>query len=535
VIFLTVGTWRAGFDRLVRGVDELVATGVVKDEVIAQVGHGSYRPSHLQAIDFCSPGEMAEYIKEARLVIAHAGMGTIIQTLEQDTPLVAVPRKAEFGEVDNDHQFSTARQLEEEGKILVAYEVEQLGEKIAEAGTFTPVTSEGTSAIHTAVQDLLDGLVQKRSGRRGSGTTRRSPVGNSSSPATTVSGVALAECNGTARAIAILLVVLAHMKYAGPFWTALGPFTSAGKLGVGIFVFYAGLLHRLRFIQRGDQWSASSWLRRRLAGVYPAYWGGLALSLIVGIGWRDQEFSVGALTSNLLGIAVVTQSQIVTAGYARPFWFISLILLCYLFFMGVRKTRRTGVVVVVAFGISALAAGIGVWWLNAASEYFLAVIAFPAFAMGMWVADASERKPLTSKLWRDAVLFLLFLGVSAAVFKNRAISSGTAPARIGLIVLGTLAITPTVVYSVFLVRRLHHWLRQHTWRAFNAVALVGALSYYIYCVHEPLLVVLDWGGRVVTPLGGLVLYVSLVGLMAGGLRLLVSDRWLPKALRSACG
>ena len=129
MIFLTVGTWRSGYDRLVKAVDELVTGGVITEKVVVQSGYSSYEPKHMQAIDFCSPDEFTEMISKAKVVISHAGMGTIIEAVKQNKPLIVVPRKPRLGEVDNGHQFITARQLEKEGKILVAYEVSELLER----------------------------------------------------------------------------------------------------------------------------------------------------------------------------------------------------------------------------------------------------------------------------------------------------------------------------------------------------------------------------------------------------------------------
>jgi UDP-N-acetylglucosamine transferase subunit ALG13 len=162
LIFLTVGTWRAGYDRLVEAVDELVSNRSITDEVIAQTGYSSYEPKHMTVIKFCSPEEFVDLISRARLVISHAGMGTIIETVKQTKPVVVVPRKAELGEVDNDHQFVTAKQLEKEGKILVAYEIDKLQDKLKEAETFVPVPGQGSKEILQVVQQFIDDLITRK-------------------------------------------------------------------------------------------------------------------------------------------------------------------------------------------------------------------------------------------------------------------------------------------------------------------------------------------------------------------------------------
>lgn len=156
LIFLTVGTWRNGYDRLVRAVDELVSAGVITEEVIAQTGYSSYKPKNMKVMEFCSPAEFRDLISRAKLVISHAGMGTIIETAQQRKPLIVVPRRSSLGEVDNDHQFSTAKQLETEGRVLVAYEVSDLPAKLEQAKTFAPTPEQCTKEILQVVQEFID-------------------------------------------------------------------------------------------------------------------------------------------------------------------------------------------------------------------------------------------------------------------------------------------------------------------------------------------------------------------------------------------
>ena len=162
MIFLTVGTWRTGYDRLLEAVDELISSGIITEKVIAQIGYSSYKPKHMTVMDFCSPDAFVDIISEASLVISHAGMGTIIETVKRNKPLVAVPRKSELGEIDNDHQFITARQLEKEDKILVAYEVPELPERLKQAKTFIPAQGNDAQGIIDTVQKFIHNVTAKK-------------------------------------------------------------------------------------------------------------------------------------------------------------------------------------------------------------------------------------------------------------------------------------------------------------------------------------------------------------------------------------
>ena len=158
MIFLTVGTWRVGYNRLVEAVDELVSSGVITEEVIAQIGYSSYKPKYMTVVKFCSPDKFVGTISKAMIVISHAGMGTIIETIRQRKPIIVVPRHRLLGEADNDHQFTTARQLEIDCKILVAYETSELPEKLKKAKSFIPAEGENCEKILQAVEEFIDNV-----------------------------------------------------------------------------------------------------------------------------------------------------------------------------------------------------------------------------------------------------------------------------------------------------------------------------------------------------------------------------------------
>lgn len=165
MIFLTVGTWRNGYNRLVHAVDELKKNSVISEEVVAQTGYGAYVPQHLEVVKFCSPAKFRDLVNQATLIISHAGMGTIIEAVKLGKPIIAVPRQPSLEEVDNDHQFTTARQLESEGRILVAYDVSELAGKLVEARNFVPAKGEGGERILQAVKQVIEAVAaKKRSG-----------------------------------------------------------------------------------------------------------------------------------------------------------------------------------------------------------------------------------------------------------------------------------------------------------------------------------------------------------------------------------
>lgn len=138
MIFLTVGT-EYPFDRLVRTVDEMADRGELFDTVFAQIGNSKYLPRNMEWIDIMPRSEYEQYMKDCTAVIAHAGMGTIIQCIEMRKPLLVMPRLPEHGEIVSDHQLGSTRKFGEQGYILFAENETELPAKIYELRDFVPL------------------------------------------------------------------------------------------------------------------------------------------------------------------------------------------------------------------------------------------------------------------------------------------------------------------------------------------------------------------------------------------------------------
>lgn len=118
MIFVTVGSMFP-FDRLIQRMDEWAASNG-KTEVFAQTGNGSYAPKNMRYARRVSQAEFAATVARAEVVVAHAGMGTVITAGRAGRPLVLLPRVEKWGEHTTDHQIATASWLREKPGIFVA-------------------------------------------------------------------------------------------------------------------------------------------------------------------------------------------------------------------------------------------------------------------------------------------------------------------------------------------------------------------------------------------------------------------------------
>lgn len=159
MIFVTLGSQKFQFDRLLEKVDELIDSGLICDEVFAQTGCSTYRPKHYGYKDFLDRDEFARYETRADLVITHGGTGSIIGAVKQGKKVIAVPRLAKYGEHVDDHQIQLIRQFGEMGIIEACYDVERLGEAYMEAMKKSYRKYESnTDRIIASIDDFLKGV-----------------------------------------------------------------------------------------------------------------------------------------------------------------------------------------------------------------------------------------------------------------------------------------------------------------------------------------------------------------------------------------
>jgi UDP-N-acetylglucosamine transferase subunit ALG13 len=126
MIFVTVGTHTQSFNRLLEELDKLVASGAVREKVVAQIGYSTYEPKHMEWFRFTDFGSLGRLYKTTKVLITHGGAGSILNGLSNKRPVVAVPRLKKYDEHVNDHQLDLVKALEKAGKIIAVYDIKNL-------------------------------------------------------------------------------------------------------------------------------------------------------------------------------------------------------------------------------------------------------------------------------------------------------------------------------------------------------------------------------------------------------------------------
>jgi UDP-N-acetylglucosamine transferase subunit ALG13 len=125
MIFVTVGTHYLGFERLIKKMDEISAE--IDEEVIAQIGSTNYQPKNMEYFTFIQDEKkLLELYKDARVIVTHAGAGTLLTISNYEKPVVIVPRLKKFNEHIDDHQLELTEVFKKKEEAEVVYDIKNL-------------------------------------------------------------------------------------------------------------------------------------------------------------------------------------------------------------------------------------------------------------------------------------------------------------------------------------------------------------------------------------------------------------------------
>lgn len=134
LIFVTLGTQDKKFKRLLDAVEALD----LDEKIIAQVGSTEYTSNKMEIHKFLPSKQFEKYMKEARIVITHAGVGTIIWGLRLNKKMIVAARLKEYKEHVNNHQLQILETFAKDGFIIPLNDFNELEQKIKEAEKFIP-------------------------------------------------------------------------------------------------------------------------------------------------------------------------------------------------------------------------------------------------------------------------------------------------------------------------------------------------------------------------------------------------------------
>ena len=118
MIFVTVGTQPNGVLRCLKEVEKLIDQYNITEEVVAQIGNTEFETTKFKTIQFTGENEFKEYIKNASVVITHAGSGAIFNSIKAGKKIIAMARLHDFNEMADNHQTELIKKLSDGGYII---------------------------------------------------------------------------------------------------------------------------------------------------------------------------------------------------------------------------------------------------------------------------------------------------------------------------------------------------------------------------------------------------------------------------------
>lgn len=145
MILVLLGTQDRQFNRLINEVVNLKKKGIIKDRIIIQKGVSIFEDKKIESFDFAPKEKIEELIDNAKLIITHAGVGTIIDCLNKDKKVIVVPRLKKYSEHTNDHQLQITKEFADKNYIIPVYEINKLRQAIEKAKSFKPEKYESNT------------------------------------------------------------------------------------------------------------------------------------------------------------------------------------------------------------------------------------------------------------------------------------------------------------------------------------------------------------------------------------------------------
>ncbi|PRY19839.1 UDP-N-acetylglucosamine transferase subunit ALG13 [Aliiruegeria haliotis] len=147
MILVTIGM-QLPFPRLLTAMDGIAAR--TKEPVLAQTGPQRQGYKFMETLETIPPSEYEGTFERSRVVVGHAGIGTILTAKKIGKPLIIFPRRHSNGEHRNDHQVATAQHFEALPGIHIAWDEDDL-EKLVHC----PSLEGATASLNPSYATLL--------------------------------------------------------------------------------------------------------------------------------------------------------------------------------------------------------------------------------------------------------------------------------------------------------------------------------------------------------------------------------------------
>ena len=138
MILVLLGTQNNSFHRLLEEIQRNMDNGNIKEEVVVQKGYTKFESKNMKMYTQVTLDEMRKMIDNADLIITHGGVGSIIESIEKNKKVIAVPRLKKYKEHVNDHQLDIIKSFNDSEYIIGLNGVEELEDALEKVKDFKP-------------------------------------------------------------------------------------------------------------------------------------------------------------------------------------------------------------------------------------------------------------------------------------------------------------------------------------------------------------------------------------------------------------
>ena len=161
MIFVTLGTQKFQFDRILKELDKLIDENKLKKEdIMVQNVCQEYQPKNFKPFRLKPQEEIDKITNDAEIIITHSGTGSIINSLKIGKRIIIVPRRKEFGEHVDNHQLELAEVFHEKYNIPVVTEMDELYDVIQKINEYRPIKwEENNTSLINSIENKINQLL----------------------------------------------------------------------------------------------------------------------------------------------------------------------------------------------------------------------------------------------------------------------------------------------------------------------------------------------------------------------------------------
>lgn len=159
MILILLGTFQIEFKRPLIEIEKLCIQNNLTEELIVQCGHTKYTSPYFKMLPFIEPAALDLLYDKARIIITHAGTGSIIKGLKMRKKVIAIARLRKFGEHIDDHQLEILTEFATSGYLLPWNENDSIKQILLKAEHFKPMVYVSRKEnILNYLQNYIDSL-----------------------------------------------------------------------------------------------------------------------------------------------------------------------------------------------------------------------------------------------------------------------------------------------------------------------------------------------------------------------------------------